>query len=415
MDTANATMAHALPRPQAGALAVGIAFCIAALAWSPLVPALTGIPFTVALLAGFVAFAAATSSLWRADEVAVSCTLAMLAVSAAMMALSQSAILLTRTAPIVLLAFIAWQGTRIPGFAIRFCNALTVFLQIGVAGAIVGQVYAYAGGAPLLTITNIDGRENALYLTTMSNFNWLGVIRPAFIYDEPGAFSFMLCAAVALRELLGLRRGPSSFLLVGGIFTFSLTHWIVTLLYFVVRFGIVRVSLVVALLVVPVVPVLSSMEELSFVFDRFSVVDGGISGDNRSNQLKNFSAVVDGEMVLFGDVECQGRPDKVCEEHGDITSSPATPTYKGGILALLAQLGVHATLAVAFIRRPRFRFSAATMTILLLQRPYFEIAGYGSMTYLVVFLMMQHMNRRASPRQAEPGVPAPSHDGAQAR
>lgn len=369
------------------------AFFLAALSWSPLLPGLFGLPFALALLLSFLAFMALTLPLYGTTRLPLLLTMGMLTACAVFMGISQSPLLLLRTAPIPLLAFMAYQTTRVPGLARKLCQMLTVYLVIGVVGALIGQVYALLGGAPLFTIANIDGRENGLYLTTMSNFIWLGVIRPSFIYDEPGAFSFLICATVALREVLGMRRGPSLFILIGATTTFSITHWIITIIFLVMRFGLLRVAVVLGLLVMPLLPVLGSLEELDFITNRFEVSDGEIAGDNRSNQLKNFADIVNGEIVLFGDIKCQARPEKVCDEHGDISSSPATPLYKAGLLGLMPQLAVHLALLL-LVLVPQYRYSALTLSILLLQRPYFEISGYGFMTYLTVLVAAQGWRHR---------------------
>ncbi len=387
--------ADAAPPPTLlGTLIACTAFFVAAISWSPLLPGLFGVPFTLALLLSFLAFLALTLSLHGTSPLPLLLTVGMLVGCAVFMGISQSPILLLRTAPIPMLAFMAYQATRVPGLARKLCRALTVYLVLGVIGALIGQAYALSGGTPLFTIANIDGRENGLYLTTMSNFIWLGVIRPTFIYDEPGAFSFLICATVALREVLGMRRGPSLFMLIGAVTTFSITHWLITIIFLVLRFGLPRVALVFALLATPMLPMLGSLEELDFITERFEVSDGEFAGDNRSNQLKNFAAIVNGEILLFGDVECQARPEKVCDEHGDISSSPATPLYKAGLLGLVPQLAVHLALLVLLACAPGYRFAALTLTILLLQRPYFEISGYGFMTYLTVLVMIQGWRHR---------------------
>lgn len=396
---------HAPSRPPAGisttsprrrAITAAVFFLVA-LSWSPLLPGMLGVPFSVALFGACVVLAALTAGERGLHPGIVALCMLLLSASLLLLLLSQSQLLLLRTAPLPLLIFAAWQTSAARWLPARLCHLLTTFLLIGVAGAVVGLVYALGGGQPILSIVNIDGRENELYLTTMSNYNFLGVIRPSFIYDEPGAFSFILCATVALREVLGLPRRPSYLLLIGGLVTFSLIHLLITLIYFAFRFGVLRTSALVASLLVSLAPVAVQTEELEFFVSRFSVEDGQFAGDNRSNQLENFFAVVHPSMLLFGDVECHSRAERVCEEHGDITSSPATPTYRGGVMALLMQLGVHAALVVAFWRSARWRFSALAMTLMLLQRPYFDISGYGFITVLLIFLMLGQRSGRDLP------------------
>jgi hypothetical protein len=366
---------------------VSIAFFLAALSWSPLLPGLFSISFSLALFATFFAYAGLTvASSGLNLRVTLAC-LALLALSLVLLAVGQSPLQLARTGPLPLLIFAAYQTTAIARLSTTLCDWLSKFLAVGVLGAMIGLIYAFAGGTPILSILNVDGRENLLYLTTMSNFEFAGVIRPSFIYDEAGAFSFLLCATVALREVLGKSRRMSYFLMLGGLVTLSITHILITVVFLFFRIGFLRTLMSVVAIAVLLAPAALERDELEFITSRFAIEDGQLAGDNRSSQIQNFLQVVNPRMILLGDVACHTRVNQVCDEHGDITSSPVTPTYKGGIVALLVQLTVHLTLVVAFIKSPRLRFSALAMSLLLLQRPYFEISGYGFITYLLLFLM----------------------------
>jgi hypothetical protein len=394
-------LAHAARPPRGHAASMrshaitATVFFLVALSWSPLLPALLRVPINVALLGSFVILAGLTAEDPGIDVRIAGLSVLLLCGSLIVLLATQSPLALLRTAPIPLLIFAAWQARAIQGLPERICSWLTVFLLVGVAGAWLGSAYALFGGEPLLSIINSDGRENGLYLTTMSNTNTFGLIRPSFIYDEPGAFSFVLCATVALREILGRARKPSYLLLFGGLITLSLTHFVIAAIYLVIRIGIVRTAVVATAIAAALSPFAADSDELAFFIGRFAIEDGRLVGDNRSDQIENFAAVVHPSMILFGDVECHRRPEQICEEHGDITSSPVTPTYRGGILALLVQLGVHAGLLIAMARTRRFRFGALALSLLLLQRPYFEIAGYGFLSYLLLFLMFGSHEPRA--------------------
>jgi hypothetical protein len=329
-------------------------------------------------------------------SIAFVCAL-MLIAAVGLFAITQSSNLLLRTAPIPLLLLAAHQTRIVEGLPDVLCTWLTRFLVVGVAGALVGFVYAYLGGPPLLEINNIDGRENGLYLSTMSNVYLLGIIRPSFIYDEAGAFSFALCATVALRSILGRSAGPSYFMMLGGLITFSVTHILLTLVFLAFRLGPAKTVAALAALLVVLVPVAATSEEFEFFFSRFEVVDGQLAGDNRSMQIGNFMDIVSPRILLFGDVDCHSRADGLCEEHGDISASPVTPTYKGGFLVLLVQLCVHIALIVVCFRHKRFRFAALSITLLLLQRPYFDVSGYGFLTYLMLFLMLRPLAKPPQP------------------
>jgi hypothetical protein len=344
---------------------------------------------------------AAISSAGRGIDLrlALFCALLVIA-STALLVITKSVTLWNRTAPLGLLIFAAHQIVSIDRLAESVCRMLTVWLLAGVVLSIVGFMYAYNGGEPLLSIANPDGRDNFLYLTTMSGSPIGSVIRPAWVYDEPGAFSFALCATVALRHMLKMSARPSVLLMIGGLITLSLTHLVVVVLFVFARFGILRAAMLAALLAVGVQVLVPELEEFDFVTARFAIEDGRLAGDNRSNQLENFADIASVRIFLFGDVDCHNRPDRSCDEHGDISSSPATPIYYGGIYLFSAQVVVHIALAWAFFARQSFRLPALILSILLLQRPYFAGFGYGLITYIILFLMFN--SERLRRRRARP-------------
>lgn len=112
-------------------------------------------------------------------------------------------------------------------------NYLTVIFLILLMGSFIGFFYAYYHGDPLLTITNPDGRPNSLYLTTFTNFSIGNNIRPSGIFDEPGALSFLVCILVCMRELFNLNRKISWLLLVMGLITTSVAHYIFCFFYLI--------------------------------------------------------------------------------------------------------------------------------------------------------------------------------------
>ena len=397
------------PRPDA-AVAPGwrfratlaTAFFILAICWSPLLPGLLHIDTGLAFLTAFMLYAALTIG-DRGVPVAAAGTCALIvAVCLALFIATGSRTLLARIAPVPMLLFAARQTISVRGLVERLCDAMSAFASIGVIACIIGFAYAWFGGQPVLSIENNDGRENALYLTTMTNF-WVGtVIRPSFIYDEPGAFSFVVCAVVVMREMLGRPARLSWLLMLGGLITLSLTHMLILLLFLGQRLGWARSAIVGAVLLAGAMSLANLVgDELGFVAERFTVDDGKLSGDNRSNQIGNFMDIVNPEILLVGDVECQKRPERMCEEHGDISSSPVTPVYRGGLLMLIVQLWTHVALLVCAMRRRAFVFPALAMSLLLLQRPYFEGYGYGFATYILLFhmqAMIARLRRRGATR-----------------
>jgi hypothetical protein len=264
----------------------------------------------------------------------------------------------------------------------------SIFAVLAIFCSVVGFFYAFTGGEPILEILNHDGRQNYLYLTTFSNSQTIFLIRPSFIYDEPGALSFILCSIVFLRELLSKGKKVTLFILFGGLITLSLAHIIICVLFIITsrKYGVVFFSVV---LFSGAVFVTSQMDEFSFLYNRFNVSDGKFAGDNRSHQYSNFFKVVgnDSSIYLYGNVSCFDKGVNYCAEtHGDISSSLVTPIYKAGGVAFLYQLLVNfASIFFLFSKKGR-GFPLIGMMLLLAQRPFYFDPGYSLIIVLVVFI-----------------------------
>ena len=118
-------------------------------------------------------------------------------------------------------------GSRAMEWFLTLATALMLVLLIG---AIIGFVLALNGVQPLFEIANSDGKPNYFFYTTFSTIRWGNVIRPSSFFDEPGAFSFMICAVSALRHLRG-RDSRITWLMLGmGFITLSLAHLVYVLI-----------------------------------------------------------------------------------------------------------------------------------------------------------------------------------------
>ena len=380
-----------------------LAFLMVAVSWSPLLPGLFSVNSSLFFLGSFVPFAAIIGYQQRLNIrlVLICCTL--LAVSLLSLMLTQSTTLWNRTAPLGFILFAAYYIARDRRLVESLCAALSVWLGVGIVMSMTGLFYAYVGGDPLLAIENPDGRDNLLYLTTMSGPPLGNVIRPSWVYDEPGAFSFLICSVVALRHVLKRATKWSWLLMIGGLVTLSLTHALLMVVFLLFHLGVLRTTALAALLVTGVHSLAPEVEDLDFVTARFVIEDGRLAGDNRSDQIENFMNIASVQTLFFGNIECHDRPDRSCDEHGDISSSPATPTYYGGLILLMAQIATHAALVIAFFKRRDLRLPAMFLTILLLQRPYFAGFGYGLMAYVSVFLMFSSTREKPIPqRRSQP-------------
>lgn len=289
--------------------------------------------------------------------------------------------------PLILISVFLF--TRNKDDVMWFIDKVTAFFLIGLVFSIVSFILVYNGLEPTLRFYNPDGREIALYFATLSNTFISGLIRPSFIYDEPGTFSFFICVLAILRNLTNRDARLTWLLMSMGLITLSLAHVIIFVVYILssVRFKysiatIICVSLLVSFL----------KEESLFepFFWRFQIDETGqLKGNSRAGIFDNVNRFIDAEIFLLGDHYCLSSKANVnlCDSRGDMSSSIFTPMYSGGIMMLLFQLYVNFTFILLAFRRPSFLMISGLMMILLLsQRPFYDGFGYLQFILLVLFV-----------------------------
>ena len=285
------------------------------------------------------------------------------------------------------LVFLACDRDIVAQFSV---SASAMLLAITIA-AWVGFGYALAGGPSLFSIQNPDGRSNDLFLSTFSNWSIGNLIRPAGIFDEPGTLSFLICFIAALRHRLGQSRRVTWLLLVAGLITTSLAHFIYLLLHAVedrrfVRPGWKSLALGGALVFALLSNAdLTSSPESEVFISRFIVDEGRLGGDSRSDL---FFAAVDRttlETFFFGlDSDCAVRP-LVCEAkgYGQFGETPAGVLLQLGVFLGAPYLFVLiATFALAMAKRSPIYLG---LFLLLVQRPYVMTFGYSFLILMVIF------------------------------
>lgn len=275
---------------------------------------------------------------------------------------------------------------------------MTIYIIIALICSIISFFYAYFGYPPIFEIVNADGRINRLYLLTFSNVSYGHIIRPAFIYDEPGAFSFVICFVAILRTVLKQNSTTTFLIILGGLITLSLSHVLILLVFLATKVEKKYYLPIIAFFIVSVI-FLAQQKEMSFFFNRFQVSQNGtIEGDNRSDQIKNFMKIEDEDIFLYGKYKCYDRPE-LCIKYGSIASSPVSPMYEGGILYLLIQLMTYFILLWVAYKKKAFRFAGISLFLLLLQRPYFGSAGYQLMIYIILFYCVQEIYENSKKRE----------------
>jgi hypothetical protein len=273
----------------------------------------------------------------------------------------------------------------------RFSNIASFTLLIMALGAWAGFIYGLLGGDSLLTIENPDGRFNDLFLTTFSNW-WAGnLIRPSGLFDEAGTLSFVICFIAALRHQLGQSKRLTWQLLLLGIVTASLAHFIYVLFHAVQDRQLVLSkkkyifsALLLGLIVFANFDLFDSAGSEVF-FSRFVVDEGQFSGDTRSQLFEQAARRIDGEIFYFGlDSDCITSP-PVCAQrnYGIFGETPAgLVLLLGFFLSAPYFFVLSATLWKAFRQRD---FVLLALFLLLLQRPYVGIFGYSLLILLTVF------------------------------
>jgi hypothetical protein len=258
-------------------------------------------------------------------------------------------------------------------------------------GAIIGFVLALNGVQPLFEIANSNGKPNYFFYTTFSTIRWGNVIRPSGFYDEPGAFSFIICAVSALRHLRGRDTRVTWLMLGMGFITLSLAHLVYVLLHVLaerLRFrnvvGIVATLLPVMLLA----GYLGGVEILEKrLFSRATITESGeLVGDNRSWRMVNAAEHLGAhpKSILFGaDPSCRFEQDICKKKFPLMGENPISPLVSNGIFISWPYYLTLAILFIAPLFGRKFIVSFA-FGALLLQRPYMLGIGYSLIGLLVV-------------------------------
>jgi hypothetical protein len=213
---------------------------------------------------------------------------------------------------------------------------------------------------------------------------------------------------VCLNELCNGGRKKSIILFVLGLVTLSLAHVFCFAAYvaFAFRRRIAYVALALVFVAEPLADLAGdylgedSLLSASF-FQRFTVSDGQLAGDNRSGQVSEFFSLVDydisrfgaGAMAKYGKAEVLAR---------DQTSNPFTIWYGYGFLMWIPYAVVLVVLAWHIFQRKRpVQITAVLLVLLLLQRPYIYSLYWGLSTWSVIALMFL---RKAATEDAGPGL-----------
>lgn len=291
--------------------------------------------------------------------------------------------------------------------------AINKSMLIFLIGAWISIIYFFLNGSPVLTITNPDGRENNLFLTSFSNFadyEFWGIIRPSGIYDEPGALSFGVIITVIINELLNPRNKYSIIIMLLGLVTLSVAHALMTiiyLIYYIFKFSWKARLIILFFITAPFIimggtlPV-DSVISLNFT-NRFMIEDGRMRGDNRSNQIETFFE------IAKNDVEISTRGHQAITNYSstkryavDQSSNPFSMWFNYGfpmwIIYLISMLYI-LFLTIRHIKMTNIFIAGIMLFILLLQRPFIHDPGWGIAVWLSIALIRhagQHFTNKST-------------------
>lgn len=279
----------------------------------------------------------------------------------------------------------------------RFIEYVSLFTLLVVIGAVIGFIYGFVGGTPILEIQNPDGRTAALFLTSMSNWYLGNIIRPSGIFDEPGALSFIICSVCSLRELTKKSRNLTWIILISGLVTMSVAHIIYLCLFLFTAFtfrwrSVLSFGLIIATLVAGL---FFANDELvdgvdRVLFSRFEIVDGKLAGDNRTELLANAYDLVLRGSILWGiDSDCilsVKECDKKYEPFGE------------NVLSLIALVGIlvsapyYICLVVLSLTGvvKKQNLHLLGFSLMLTQRPYLFSFGYSGLIVTIMFFVFKY-------------------------
>lgn len=279
----------------------------------------------------------------------------------------------------------------------KLIDYITTFFIILLIGSYISFFLALFGMNPISNLSDKFGSTNIFfYGFTLTNTIKFNVIRPAGIYDEPGAFSFFICILVFLRNHFKKNELLSLIILLSGFITFSLTHFLFSLIYLFSKYLNYKRFFYLFLLVIFFIAniyyfeidkiydelLLSRLVDFS---ENFSDNERYLNFINAFNQLlANPYSFLFGlnSICIFEIVQC-------VTKYGMICCNPLEPITSTGILLSWSYYFIIAYLAInVFIKRSNF--INLGIIVLLLQRPAVNSAGYTFAIFVIIFSLTKN-------------------------
>jgi len=268
-------------------------------------------------------------------------------------------------------------------------------------GAIIGFFLALGGMLPIANLSDKWGTTMIYsYGFTLTNMIYGNIIRPAGIFDEPGAFSFFICVTVFFRHILGKKLGLTVILLVLGFITFSLMHLLFSLLFLAsfefkfknfflsVIFLAFTFLLLISTGILDVFDVLLNSRFMTF-YDTFGDNERYLAFQNCIKVLtNNWWALIFGinSNCLFEIVLC-------VSDYGIICCNPLEPLTSSGILLSWPYYFGLLYLSIQGLRK-RKNLLFIGFVLIFLQRPGIHSPGYSLCFALAIWVSMR-LNKKS--------------------
>lgn len=278
---------------------------------------------------------------------------------------------------------------------ITFVKRSSNIFALLLAGSIIGFVYVAFNGSNLFSLTNLDGRINYFFPFTLSNSYWGSLMRPSGIYDEPGTFSFFICALVTLRSIFHFSFKNSLYILLAGCLTLSLAHVFYTFLFLLsvpdIKKGFKSLFIMIGL-TSGLIYFTNNIELFKSVFlYRFRLGSGTtvIQGDNRTSLFFNAIEVMKKDRSVF--MSGIGFSSLKKYPSGNYGNNPLSMIIEHGILVAFSYYQVVFLFLKSFIFSKRY-ITIVAFGFLLLQREYIFIVSYAPVVAAVFVAFTMHRN-----------------------
>jgi len=228
------------------------------------------------------------------------------------------------------------------------------------------------------------------YITTFGVIGRDGFIRPSGIFDEPGAFSFVICSVALARSIMLKNNKTTWILLLMGLITFSVAHIMFIAVFLLLQNSHIKSKLYIIIFMV-FLYVLVSIYFVdvynSLIAYRFEATDSSfLKGDNRTERFLNAMEYLDVEVFLFGlDKGLFTDYHNVSLNYKILGENILSPLVIKGALMSFSFYATIFYLGYIGVKEKKYIVSFS-MIILLSQRPYVSVPGYSLWAILPIVL-----------------------------